>query len=110
MREEKIRGKAMIKSRLLMVVCAGLAMLLLSGCIYTKVQRPYDKNYDKTELGTKVGKSSFKSVFWCASWGNAGTKAAAENGDIKVIRHADAEYFMVLLGLYSRITTVVYGD
>jgi hypothetical protein len=110
MREEKIRGKVMIRSRLLMVVCAGLAMLLLSGCIYTKVQRPYDKNYDKTELGTKVGKSSFKSVFWCASWGDAGTKAAAENGDIKVIRHADAEYFVVLLGLYSRITTVVYGD
>lgn len=100
----------MRRSRLMVIVCIGLAMLLLSGCIYTKVQRPYDRNYDKTELGTKVGKSSFKSIFWCVSWGDAGTKAAAENGDIKVIRHADAEYFMVLLGFYSRITTVVYGD
>ena len=84
--------------------------MLMAGCVYTKVQRPYDRNYDKTELGTKVGKSTFKSVFWCASWGDAGTKAAAENGDIKVIRHADAEYYTLLLGLYTRITTVVYGD
>ena len=100
----------MRRSLLKLIVFFGLGTMLMSGCIYTKVQRPYDRNYDKTELGTKVGKSSFKSVFWCASWGDAGTKAAAENGDIKVIRHADAEYFMILLGLYSRITTVVYGD
>ncbi len=100
----------MKKSLLRVIVFFGLMTMLMSGCIYTNIQRPYDRNYDKTELGTKVGKSSLKSVFWCASWGDAGTKAAAENGDIKVIRHADAEYFMILLGLYSRITTVVYGD
>ncbi len=100
----------MKRSLLRVIVFFGLMTMLMSGCIYTNIQRPYDRNYDKTELGTKVGKASFKSVFWCASWGDAGTRAAAENGDIKVIRHADAEYFMILLGLYSRITTVVYGD
>ena len=100
----------MKRSLLKVIVFFGLMTMLMSGCVYTKVQRPYDRNFDKTELGTKVGKSSFKSVFWCASWGDAGTKAAAENGDIKVIRHADAEYFMILLGLYSRSTLVVYGD
>jgi hypothetical protein len=100
----------MKKSLLRVIVFFGLMTMLMSGCMYTKVQRPYDKDYDETELGTKEGRASFRSVFWCASWGDAGTKAAAENGDIKVIRHADAEYFMILLGLYSRITTVVYGD
>ena len=70
----------------------------------------YDKNYDKTELGTKVGKSSLQSILWFVSWGDAGTRAAAENGAIEIIRHADVEYFMVFLGFYTRITTVVYGD
>jgi hypothetical protein len=47
---------------------------------------------------------------WLFAWGDAGTKAAADNGDITVLRHADVEYFVILMGLYGRITTVVYGD
>ena len=84
--------------------------MLMTGCMYMKVQRPHDKNYDKTELGTKEGRSSLQSICYFVSWGDAGTKAAAENGDITVLRHADVEYFTILLGLYTRITTVVYGD
>jgi len=87
-----------------------VVMMLMSGCIYMKVQRPHDKNYDKTELGTKIGKSSLHSICWLAAWGNAGTRTAAENGDIKVIRHADVEYYTLFLGLYTRLTTVLYGD
>ena len=100
----------MKRSLLKIIVFLGLVTMLMSGCMYTKVQRPYDRDYDETELGTKEGRASFSSVFWFVSWGDAGTRAAAENGDIKVIRHADAEYYMVLLGLYTRVTTVVYGD
>ena len=84
--------------------------MLMTGCMYMKVQRPHDKNYDKTELGTKEGRSSLQSICYFVSWGDAGTKAAAENGDITVLQHADVEYFTILLGLYTRITTVVYGD
>ena len=100
----------MKKSLLRVIVLFGLVTMIMSGCMYTKVQRPYDRDYDETELGTKEGRASFRSVFWFVSWGDAGTRAAAENGDVKVIRHADAEYYMVLLGLYTRVTTVVYGD
>ena len=95
---------------LILTVFSVAVTLLTSGCMYMKVQRPHDKNYDKTELGTKVGKSSLQSICWFVAWGDAGTKAAAENGNIKVIRHADVEYYTVLLGLYTRLTTVVYGD
>ena len=84
--------------------------VLMSGCMYMKVQRPHDKNYDKTELGTKEGRSSLQSICYFVSWGNAGTKAAADNGEITTIRHADVEYYTLLLGFYTRITTVVYGD
>ena len=100
----------MKKPLLAVIISLIVVMMLMSGCIYMKVQRPHDKNYDKTELGTKIGKSSLQSILWCVSWGDAGTRTAAENGGIRVIRHADAEYYMVFMGLYARVTTVVYGD
>ncbi len=84
--------------------------LLLSGCIYMDVQRPLGTEFNKTELGTKTGQASCHSVLWLFAWGDAGTKAAAENGGIKIIHHADTKVFSVLFGLYSRVTTVAYGD
>ncbi|MBM4310256.1 MAG: hypothetical protein FJ119_04845 [Deltaproteobacteria bacterium] len=87
-----------------------LVALLTSGCLYTNVQRPLDKDLQNTDLGSKEGRSSNRSVLWLFAWGDAGTKAAAENGDITVINHADQEFMVVLFGLYSRYTMVVYGD
>jgi hypothetical protein len=100
----------MKKGVVMLTLCALLVATFSPGCIYMKVQRPHDKNFEQTELGTKVGKSHLKSVLWLFAWGDAGTKAAAEDGEITVINHADVEYFTILLGLYGRITTVVYGD
>jgi len=82
----------------------------VQGCIYSKVQRPLDENFDQTRLGSKTGRSHFQSVLWLVAWGDGGTKAAAENGGITTIRHADTEYTLILFGLYTRATTIVYGD
>jgi hypothetical protein len=87
-----------------------LLMLFASGCLYTNIQRPLDKNFHTTDLGSKEGQASNQSILWLFAWGDAGTKAAAENGDISVIKHADQEMLVVLFGLYFRVTTVVYGD
>jgi len=87
-----------------------LLSVLFSGCAYTNVQRPLGTEFNKTELGTKTGRSSNQSVLWLVAWGDGGTKAAAENGNIKVIRHADTKILSVLFGLYSKVTTIVYGD
>lgn len=87
-----------------------LVSLLASGCAYTNVQRPLGTEFDKTELGTKIGRSSNQSVLWLVAWGDAGTKAAAEEGKITVIRHADQRVFSLLFGLYAKATTIVYGD
>ena len=100
----------MKKVVVILTLCTLLMAAFSPGCIYMKVQRPHDKNFDQTELGTKVGRSQLRSVFWLFAWGDAGTKAAADDGGITVINHADVEYFTILLGLYGRITTVVYGD
>ena len=82
----------------------------VSGCAYLHVQRPLSINFDNTQFGSKVGRSDAYSVLWLVAWGDAGTKAAATQGNIKIIRYADTEVKSVLMGIYSRITTVVYGD
>ena len=87
-----------------------LSVLLMTGCAYTRVQVPLDRDFAGTTLGTKEGRANTKSVLWLVAWGNAGTRAAAENGGITVIHHADVEFYSLLLGLYSRQTTIVYGD
>ena len=101
----------MARLRRLPLLLVLLASLVFSpGCIYMNVTTPLDTNLDETELGSKVGKSSAHSVLWLFAWGDAGTQAAAEDGDIQVIRHADQETLLVLLFIYARTRTVVYGD
>lgn len=85
-------------------------MLSLSSCIYMDVSQPLDRDLDKTELGNKVGEASAYSILWAVAWGDAGTKAAAENGNIHTITHADRRRFGILFGLYAKETTIVYGD
>jgi len=94
------------KSLILMCFLA----LFTSGCLYSNIQRPMDKDFHFTDLGSKEGRSSNRSVLWLFAWGDAGTRAAAEDGEISIIKHADQEMLFVLFGLYFRITTVVYGD
>lgn len=89
---------------------AAVCLMLANGCAYMHTQMPLSVEYHKTELGTKVGRASSYSVLWLVCWGDAGTKAAAEQGSIKVIDCADREVKVVLFGLYTRVTTVVYGD
>jgi hypothetical protein len=85
-------------------------LLMLTGCVYMHTQVPMDRDFNETRLGAKHGKASTHSLLWLVAWGDAGTRAAADNGGITVIRHADWEMHSILFGLYSRSTTVVYGD
>lgn len=92
------------------IVILILISFLVSGCVYYNVQMPLGTEFNKTELGTKIGQSKWHSFLWLVAWGDAGTKAAAQNGDIKVIRHADTKIYSLLFGLYCEVTTIVYGD
>ncbi|MCA8954730.1 MAG: TRL-like family protein [Planctomycetes bacterium] len=88
-----------------------LALLVttLPGCVYANVTTPLDTDLRDTVLGDKVGESSSQSVLWAVAWGDAGTKAAANQGGITTITHADQRVFSILWGLYTRYTTIVYG-
>ena len=79
-------------------------------CLLVDIQTPLDTDLDRTKLGSKVGEASFQSVLGAVAWGDAGIQAAAEQGGITTINHADQKIYSVLLGVYYRQTTVVYGD
>jgi len=91
----------------LLALCAAL---LLGGCLYADVTTPYDTDLDETSLGTKVGEASAQSFLWLIAFGDSGTAAAARDGGIRIINHMDRRTFVILFGLYTRNTTIVYGD
>jgi hypothetical protein len=93
-----------------LVALALLAAPLLSGCLYTHIQTPLDIDLDRTQLGDKIGKAQWQSVLWAVAWGDAGTQAAARQGGLKIINHADSETFVILFGLYASQTTILYGE
>jgi len=90
------------------LLLAGL--LGLQSCLYADFKTTLDTDLNQTQLGDKVGESSTQSVMWLVAWGDGGTQSAAENGGIKTINHADTKVFSFLWGLYTRVTTVVYGE
>ena len=94
----------------LRALLASTLLLATTGCAFTDVKVPLDTNLDNTKLGDKVGESSSQSVLWLVSWGDSGIQAAAQDGGLTNITHADMKFFNVLFGLYVRETTVVYGD
>ncbi len=88
----------------------GSTLLLTSGCVFTNVKVPLDTNLEETQLGSKTGESSSQGLLWLVAWGDSGTQAAAQNGGITTLLHADQKIFSILFGLYSKQTTIVYGN
>lgn len=96
--------------RTIIVLALAACLLTLSGCAYVNTKTPLDVNLDQTTLGQKSGVAEARSILWLVAWGDASYAAAAKNGGITIMRHADQEVFNVLFGLYTRYRVVVYGD
>ena len=100
---------AFVADTLALLMTLGLALGAGTGC-YINAKVPLDTNLDRTQLGDKVGRSSVTGVFWLFAWGDGGIQAAAIDGELTTIHHADLEIYLILLGLYVRRTTIVYGE
>ncbi len=87
-----------------------LIAIMLSGCLYSHVTIPLSTELNETELGSKKGEASIYSVLWLLAWGDAGAAAAAKNGEITTMTHMDREFYVILFGIYTRTTTIVYGE
>jgi hypothetical protein len=94
----------------LLAAVAAAALLVAPGCVYANIRVPLDEDLSTTRLGAKTGRASNQQVLGLVAWGDAGTQAAAENGGITTINHADLEILNVLWFVYSKETTIVYGD
>jgi hypothetical protein len=90
--------------------CAmGNAPVIPPAALIQTYKAPLDIDYQDTQLGAKQGTSTSKTVLGIVSWGDASTRAAAQQGGITTIRAADYEFYTVF-GVYSTYTTIVYGD
>lgn len=91
-----------------------LIALLISGCgiIYTDIKTPMPtlNLQANADSQTKVGKASCTSYVWVVGTGDCSTAAAMKNGGISKIHHVDWEVKSILLGIYKKYTTVVYGE
>lgn len=97
-------------TRMIVALIVAADLMMLSGCAYVNVKSPLDTDLDRTTLGQKTGVAEARSILWLFAWGDASYAAAAANGGITTMRHADQEVFNILFGLYSRWRVVVYGD
>ena len=93
-----------------MIVVFAISVFLLTGCLYSHVTTPLDTNLDQTVLGHKVGKSSLYCVLWLFAWGDMSVAAAARQGEITTLHFMDMQTHMILFGLYTRQSIIVYGD
>jgi len=80
-----------------------------SGMVFTQFAAPLDVDFENTDMaGIKKGTSDTISILGLFAFGDASSKAAAENGQISKIVHADYKYLNVL-GIYQKTTVIVYG-
>ncbi len=98
-----------MKSKILPAIVLAI-IFTVSGCAYVNIRTPFDTDLNRTDLGSKKGVATAYSLLWLVSWGDASYAAAAKNGDITILKHADQEMQQILLGLYTRWRVVVYGD
>ncbi|MBN1866874.1 TRL-like family protein [Candidatus Sumerlaeota bacterium] len=106
----------------LLVLTVATAALALGGCVmapvvpplgavYSNVNAPLDLDCGSgKQIGPAKGEASTTTFFYLFAFGDAGIDAAARKGKLKTVNHVDYRFKNVLLGLYSRYTTVVYGE
>ena len=96
--------------KLLVRFFALLLLFSLQACVYLDTTMPLDTDLDKTELGSKTGEASMYCILWLVAWGDSGTQAAARDGHIAIVNHADRHIHSVFFGAFTKVTTIVYGD
>ncbi len=99
----------MFKSKVLLFFIVAFS-ICCAGCAYVNIRAPYDDNIDNTDFGSKKGIATAYSILWIVSWGDASYSAAAKNGNIRVMKHADQEIHSFLFGVFNRWSIIVYGD
>lgn len=93
--------------------CAGMVVAPVNmppAFIYADHTVPLDTNFQNTQIaGLRQGEASVQNILGLISFGDSGVKEAAADGEISRIHHADYR-FVNVLGIWSKYTTIVYGE
>ena len=91
-------------------------VVLPTGWIYTSHKAPLDVKYTGASFGNQKGTATahylyipFTYGLLSFTWGDASMAAAAKDGRIQSVQAADYEYLQIL-GVYSEMTSIVYGQ
>jgi hypothetical protein len=80
-----------------------------TGMAFSQFDAPLDVDFQNTDMsGMKKGTAETMSILGLVAVGDASSQAAAQNGGITKIVHADYEYFNIL-GIVQKTTVIVYG-
>jgi hypothetical protein len=82
------------------------------GLLYTHHSAPASLSLAGRSLGSRTGtaQASFLQLYWpLVTWGDASIEAAARDGGLQSVQHADYEVLSIL-GIYVEHTIRVYGD
>ena len=107
-----------MKKLMIGAAVAGLG-LAMTGCVFTgpcnapspitlNVGSPEAAFVDNSVKPAKVGEATASGIILFTD-GDCSIKKAMENGGIKKIHHVDFDVLNVL-NLYSKVTTIVYGE
>jgi len=102
---------------LAVLVCVGLAGCYATpvkpptGWVYSQFKAPLSADLQgvKVDPNAKMGSAKVEAYLGIVATGDCSAAAAAKDGGIANITHADYEYFNVL-GLYQKFTVTVYGN
>ena len=90
--------------------CASGGYSIPQGSIFTGITLNKDVS-TAADLNTKSGESCAYSILNLFAFGDAGAKAAATKGGLRVVRAVDYSYTDVLYGaLFTSVCTIVRGE
>ena len=97
---------------ILAVGCAGQYVAPVRpplGFAFTNVNAPIQTEFNRTPVAMNKGEASTANILGLFAWGDASVKAAVEDGKLRTVHFV--EYSMLsVLGIYSKFTTVAYGE
>ena len=92
-----------------LVGCVRAPFVPPQGYVVSNIKAPLDVDFNDTDMsGLKQGSAKVTNVLGLFSFGDAGAKAAATEGGISTIVHADYKHLNVL-GIFQQTTVIVYG-
>jgi PBP1b-binding outer membrane lipoprotein LpoB len=104
----------MMKKQTMRLALILILTLFLSGCalLYTDIKTPLPSLSTNTDAQstTHVGKASCAYYVWVLALGDCSVQTAMQNGGISKVHHVDSEINSYFLGIYTKFTTVVYGE